>query len=93
MESSHEIQRAIEIRSTNYESEEKSRTRDVQQAVSPVICDEAERTIRISGQDLVSENLDPTGKHYPFRILRPNRHVERVVVDWLMVSSTYSIVI
>ncbi|KAJ5292174.1 hypothetical protein N7478_001425 [Penicillium angulare] len=83
-DSNHEIQRVIETRSTNYETEEKSKTRDIQQAVSSAISDEAERSVRASGQDLTSENLDPTGKHYPFRILQPNKQVERVVVDWFM---------
>lgn len=93
MESSHKIQQAIETRSTNYESEEKLKSRDIQQAISPAISDEAERTIRTSGQDLVSENVDPTGKHYPFRILQPNRYVERVVVEWFMVSSKHPVVV
>lgn len=93
MESNHEIQRAIETRSSNYETEERSKTRDIQQAVSPVISEEAERMVRESGQDLVSENLDPTGKHYPFRILQSNRHVERVVVEWFMVRLEHSPVI
>lgn len=88
--SSHEIQRAIETRSVNYESEEKLKTRAIHQAVSRTVADEAERAVRMSGQDLVSENLDPTGRHYPFRILQPNKHVERVIVDWFMVSSKRS---
>ena len=95
MDSNHEIQQAIETRSNNCESEERSKTRDIQQAVSPVISEEAERTVRESGQDLVSENLDPTGKHYPFRILqaKANRHVERVVVEWFMVRFDHSLVV
>lgn len=93
METSHEIQQAIETRSSNDETEEKLRTRDIHQAISPTISDEAERTTRISRQDLDSENLDPTGKHYPFRILQPNRQVERVVVDWFMVSLMRPIVV
>lgn len=91
-EARHGIQRAIESRSADYEFEERSKTRDIQQAVSPAISDEAERAVRASGQDLISENLDPTGKHYPFRILQSNKHVERVVVDWFMVSSQHSII-
>ena len=93
METSHEIQQAIETRSSNDETEEKLRTRDIHQAISPTISDEAERTTRISRQDLDSEDLDPTGKHYPFRILQPNRQVERVVVDWFMVSLMRPIVV
>lgn len=91
MEPSHEIQQAIGTRSTTYESEEKSKKRDIQQAVNSAISDEAERTIRSSGQNLGAEKLDPTGKYYPFRILPSNRHVERVVVDWFMVSSNHTI--
>lgn len=85
MPSNHEIQQAIETRWGNRETKEAPKTRDIQPAVDHVIADEAERTTRESGQDLVSENLDPTGKHYPFRILRKNKEVERVVVEWFQV--------
>jgi hypothetical protein len=89
MEPSHEIQQAIGGQSTTYESVEKSKKTDIQQAVDSAISDEAERTIRSSGQDLISKNLDPTGKYYPFRILPSNKYVERVVVDWFMVSPNH----
>lgn len=87
MTSRHEIQQAIETRWSNREPEQKPRRRDIQQAVNPLITNEAERTTRESGQDLVSENLDPTGKHYPFRILRTNKQAEHVVIEWFKVRS------
>lgn len=42
MEPSHEIQQAIETRTLNDKTEEKLRTRDIHQAISPTISDEAE---------------------------------------------------
>ncbi|KAJ5797115.1 uncharacterized protein N7518_005655 [Penicillium psychrosexuale] len=87
MDPDHDIQRAIETRSNNSESDKKSQARDIQQAVSSTISDRAEQTVRESGQDLSSESLDPAGKHYPFRILQTNKDVERVVVEWFIVNS------
>jgi hypothetical protein len=82
-----EIQRATETRSTNYKSKRGSNIRDIEQAISSTTSDRAEQVVRESGQDLYSENLDPTGKHYPFRILQTNKDVERVVVEWFIVNS------
>ncbi|KAJ5737254.1 uncharacterized protein N7483_002379 [Penicillium malachiteum] len=86
MEPGHEIQQAIETRRINTQQEEEPQARNIQQAVDHLIADEAERTIRDSGQDLMSENKDPAGKHYPFRILQANKYVERVVLEWFKVS-------
>ncbi|KAJ5094681.1 hypothetical protein N7456_010542 [Penicillium angulare] len=67
--------------------QQKWRLRDIQPAVDSKITDEAERTIRESGQDIVSENKDPTGNYYPFRILQANGYVERVVIEWFKVGN------
>lgn len=85
MPSNHEIQQAIETRWGNREPKEAPKTRVIRDAVNRGIADEAERTTRESGQDLVSKNLDPTGNYYPFRILQKNKEVERVVVEWFKV--------
>ncbi|KAJ6102626.1 hypothetical protein N7486_005053 [Penicillium sp. IBT 16267x] len=93
MSERHEIQQAIEARWDNRGLQENNKRRDIQQAVNPVLAEDAERTTRESGQDLISENLDPTGKHYPFRVLQKNKQAERVVHEWFKVRSQLLILI
>lgn len=82
MDPNQDIQRAIGTRSNN-----SSKARDIQPVISSTISDRAEQTVRESGQYLSSESFDPAGKHYLFRILQTNKDVERVVVEWFIVSS------
>jgi hypothetical protein len=86
MPASHDIQQAIEPQRGNDEYEEKLKQRDIQQSIDTKIADDAEKSVRESGQDLISENVAPDGRYYPFRILEHNRKVERVVVEWFKVG-------